>query len=142
MRDALIAALEANSKVQDICLIAVAAYFPLCDLPLAGRLLEGQWPVDVGVVLIQQVREPAEEQQFRSSIPRLTRIEDKVSLLVQGQYEENPYPRWIKIAPTLAAQDIIEYLCLRFPLATFERNGMGRGIDVLIAGCRYWAAFN
>ena len=43
----------------------------------------------------QQLREPLEEIDDRSAIPRLTAIDDSVSMQVMHQYEENPYPRWI-----------------------------------------------
>ncbi|HEX3505753.1 MAG TPA: class I SAM-dependent methyltransferase, partial [Xanthobacteraceae bacterium] len=51
----------------------------------------------------------------------LTDIEDEVSRLVRAQYEENPYPRWVKDGPP--AQPAI-----------LERRPAPVG-DVLIAGC-------
>ena len=135
LRDSLAAALETDTPVPALWPVAVAAYIPLCSLPLAARLLERQWPEEVAAVLKQQVREPAEEQQLRASIPRLTGIEDEVSLLVQNQYEENPYPRWIKPDPAVKAQSIAAYLLHKFPLASFKRFGKSGDIDVLVAGC-------
>ena len=115
--------------------VAVAAYFPLCSLPLANRLLDNQWPEEVSTVLAQQVREPAEELRLRATIPRLTSIEDEVSLLVQNQYEENPYPRWVKAAPVREAKNIVGYLRQRFPLVSFSCHSKSGNIDILIAGC-------
>ncbi len=135
LRDTLAAALEAKTPVPALWLVAVAAYFPLCSLPLADRLLDTQLPQAVTAVLVQQVREPAEELQLRATIPRLTNIEDEVSLLVQDQYEENPYPRWVRTAPAGKAKNIIGYLCQKFPLAAFKRHGKSGNIDILIAGC-------
>ena len=135
LRDSLVAALDAGTQVPVLWPIAVAAYFPLRTLPSAARLLERQWPGEVAAVLAQQVREPAEELQLRVAIPRLTNIEDEVSLLVQNQYEENPYPRWVKTAPAGKARNIVEHLCQKFPLASFNRHPKSGRIDVLIAGC-------
>jgi len=135
LRDSLVAALEAKTQVPALWPVAVAAYFPLCFLPLATRLLDSQWPEAVAAVLVQQVREPAEELQLRATIPRLTSIEDEVSLLVQNQYEENPYPRWIKTAPAGEAKNIVGSLCQKFPLASFNRHCKSGSIDVLVAGC-------
>jgi tetratricopeptide (TPR) repeat protein/2-polyprenyl-3-methyl-5-hydroxy-6-metoxy-1,4-benzoquinol methylase len=135
LRDALAAALEAQAQIPALWPVAVAAYFPLCSLPLAARLLERQWPEEVAAVLTQQVREPAEEQRLRATIPRLTAIEDVVSLLVQSQYEENPYPRWIKPDPALQAKNIAAYLHQKFPLASFKPGVKKGNIDVLVAGC-------
>jgi SAM-dependent methyltransferase len=65
----------------------------------------------------------------------MTGIENQVSLLVQSQYEENPYPRWVKTARTGKTKNIVEYLCRKFPLATFNRQYRSGDIDILIAGC-------
>ena len=142
LRDALAAALQADAPVPTLWPVAVAAYFPLCSLPLAARLLERQWPEEVAAILQQQIREPAEEQQLRATLLRLTGIEDEVSLLVQNQYEENPYPRWIKPDPAVKAKNIAADLLQKFPLASFKRghslvchSGQGGSIDVLVAGC-------
>ncbi len=135
LRDKLAAALETQTQIPTLWPIAVAAYFPLCSLPFATRLLERQWPEEVATVLVQQVREPAEEQQLHAAIPRLTGIEDEVSLLVQNQYEENPYPRWIKAEPVTQAKNIAAYLRQKFPLASFKRHGKSDCIDILVAGC-------
>ena len=135
LRDSLAAALEAQAQINPLLPIAVAAYFPLGSLPFAARLLERQWPEEVSSVLQQQVREPEQEQQLRAGIPCLTGIEDEVSLRVQRQYEENPYPRWIKPDPVVKAKNIAAWLHQKFPLAAFGDNTRNGGIDVLVAGC-------
>ncbi len=135
LRDSLVTALEAGTQAPSLWPVAVAAYFPLCSLPHAARLLDTEWPAEVAAVLVQQVREPAEELQERTHIPRVTDIENVVSLSVQNQYEENPYPRWVKADPAGNAKDFAGYLCRKFPLSSFRRHGKSGGIDVLIAGC-------
>jgi len=135
LRDALVAALEAKVQVPILWPVAVAAYFPLYSLPLAARLLDGQWPEAVQAVLVQQVQEPEEERQERAGIPRLTDIEDDVSLLVQNQYEENPYPRWIRTAPVGNAMSIDRKLRQLFPLVSFQLIGKCDEPEILVAGC-------
>ena len=135
LRDALAAALQAGTEVPVLWLVAVAAYHPLCSLPLAARLLDSQWPEAVTAVLVQQIREPAEESQLRSAIPRLTDIEDAVSLRVQEQYEGNPYPRWMKEAPGRKAMPVNAALRRILPLAPLRPLGEDGKADVLIAGC-------
>lgn len=135
LRDALVRALEAKAHVPTLWPLAVAAYFPLCELPFAAGLLEVQFPETVATVLQQQLREPEEEAQLRSTIPRLTKIEDQVSVLVQNQYEENPYPRWLKAAPGWGAQGIVAYLCDKFPQSHFARKSRSGSTDILVAGC-------
>lgn len=135
LRDALAAALETGASIAAAQLVAVAAYFPLHSITHASRLLDKQWPRAVNAVLTQQVREPAQERQYRESIPRLTTIDDEVSLKVQHQYEENPYPRWIKPAPIDRAPSIDVFLHRHFPRATFRPLNKTDAIDILIAGC-------
>ena len=82
-----------TGPVSSRAVLAVAAYFPLASVPSAARLLTRHWPEPVEAVLNQQLREPAEEERLRASIPQLTPIEDQVSRSVRAHYEENPYPR-------------------------------------------------
>jgi SAM-dependent methyltransferase len=77
----------------------VGAYFPLHALSKAEALLDRSWPACVSALLVQQVKEPAEERRIASSIPVLTSIESEVSRAVRQQYEESPYPRWVKAGP-------------------------------------------
>jgi 2-polyprenyl-3-methyl-5-hydroxy-6-metoxy-1,4-benzoquinol methylase len=135
LRDLLVAALEAKTQVPVLWLLTVAAYFPLCSLPLAARLLDTQWPEAVTAILLQQIQEPEEELQLRATIPRLTNIENEVSRLVQNQYEENPYPRWVKAEPAGNPITILGFLCQKFPLASFKRHGTSGPTELLIAGC-------
>jgi Flp pilus assembly protein TadD/2-polyprenyl-3-methyl-5-hydroxy-6-metoxy-1,4-benzoquinol methylase len=128
------AALEKADIATPMQLLLVAAYFPLHSLANAQRLLERSWPAPLEAVLTQQVREPLEELRLRADIPRLTRIENPVSRLVQNQYEENPYPRWVRLAPD-TPDTIGNFLCGKFPLAQFERPSERVMQDILIAGC-------
>jgi SAM-dependent methyltransferase len=85
-------------------------------------------------VLTQQVREPLRERQLRAGIARLTGMEDAVSRLVQDQYEENPYPRWVRPAPE-SPDTIRNFLGGKFPFAPVERAAGFAPRDILIAGC-------
>ena len=119
-------------------LLLAAAYVPLHSLANAKRLLERSWPAPVEAVLTQQLREPLAESRLRADIPRLTGIESPVSRLVQSQYEQNPYPRWVRAAPEIP-DTIGNFLASKFPFARFERRFKrpgGRALqDILIAGC-------
>lgn len=128
LRQQLVAALESRSPFPVLWLVAVAAYFPLASLPSANALPDRSWPEPVTGLLTQQVSEPAEELQLRAAMPKLTAVEDEVSLLVQQQYEENPYPRWVKMPSGNKAP------CTD-PFAPIQSLGKGEGLDILVAGC-------
>ena len=76
-----------------------------------------------------------EEQRHRTSMLRLTAIEAGVSTSVRQQYEESPYPRWVRLPTSRKAPSIDEYLRRQFPAAPFRTLGKGGEIDMLIAGC-------
>ena len=131
----LVAALECNAPVPEIWVVAAAAYRPLHTMRDAGRLLQRSWSARLEALLTRMVREPAEEARLRDRIPALTPVEDDVSLRVQQQYEQNPYPRWIKTAPSGNGSDINAQLRRQFPHAGLRDIGKRGGIDLLVAGC-------
>jgi len=135
LKHKLLEALTKGSNIPALWLAVVAAYFPLHSLPNAQSLLERAWPAALTDVLGQQVREPWEERQYRDLIPRLTGIDDDVSVQVREQYEENPYPRWVHAASTSASITLDEHLRAQFPTAAFHPLSSSGGIDVLVAGC-------
>jgi SAM-dependent methyltransferase len=65
----------------------------------------------------------------------VTRIEDTLSRQVQNQYEENPYPRWVRITRAEKASSVTGYLCQKFPFAAFQRRSHGETTEILSACC-------
>lgn len=135
LRDQLVSLLEAGKPVPNLLLVAVASYFPLSSLLPAPRLLESPRPDEVNAVLKQQVSEPLEEAQLRTTIPRLTTIQDVVSIMVQNQYEENPYPRWVNVTTIMKPKNIDVYISQKFPAISFNHYDQSGDIDILVAGC-------
>lgn len=133
LRERLGAALEAGARVPALWVAAVASYFPLADVADSERLLRSDLPGEIGALLAQQISEPKEEREIRASIPRLTGIEDKVSLAVKEQYEQNPYPRWAQAMSPRQRRKIDDYLRTRFPNA--EIRPLTAKDNFLIAGC-------
>ena len=113
-------------------LATLAAYRPLVSLPGVERLAE--YPEPVASVIRLQVSEPLEERRHQAKIECLTPIRDDVSTLVRAQYEENPYPRWLKLPMAAPVQSIDEMLVSNFPGASFRPLGPRR-LDILVAGC-------
>jgi Flp pilus assembly protein TadD/SAM-dependent methyltransferase len=135
LRDQVAAALRSGDPFAALPVAVVACFEPLYSVPDFEALLERAWPGELDDVLTQQVREPVAERALRSRIPQLTPIENDVSRLVQSQYEESPYPRWVKCAPDEITYAIDERLRLDFPGARYRPIGRKDPLDVLIAGC-------
>jgi 2-polyprenyl-3-methyl-5-hydroxy-6-metoxy-1,4-benzoquinol methylase len=133
LRDRLTKAIEAESRVSEYLVIAVACYFPLYSI--AEKLLNQKWSDNIKDVLKLQIQEPAEELNLRKSISSLTSIDNQVSLAVQHQYEENPYPRWIRLPKKSGKKLLNSYIQSKFPLSTFRRLSNDLNPEILIAGC-------
>lgn len=127
--------LETGTPLTEQSLLVLATYLPLHAVKHAARILERSWSTAVLRVITQQLREPAEEQRLRATLPQLTPIADRVSLEVQQQYEENPYPRWIKSARLDAAKPLQEYLRDKFPLVAINAHNIDTACEILVAGC-------
>jgi tetratricopeptide (TPR) repeat protein/SAM-dependent methyltransferase len=133
-----------RQRLADICvagavppamLVAtVACYGPLTLQPAYQRLLERPSSAALEAVLTQQVREPDAERLMAAAIPQWTSIDDTTSLAVRQQYEENPYPRWIKTIPAGRPVSFDAYLSEILPSARLDPTDRAP-LDVLVAGC-------
>jgi tetratricopeptide (TPR) repeat protein/SAM-dependent methyltransferase len=126
--------IRAGADIPAHWLAASAAYAPLWKIKGAERLVERGWPSPVDDLLTQQVSEPAEERAIRPSLPAFTPL-DESSLVVQAQYEENPYPRWVTPPPLIKPLSVNDFVRGKFPRAPFRPLATPDGPDVLIAGC-------
>lgn len=131
----LVQALESAQAIPAAWVIAVACYFPLYSVRGAEKLLQLEWSSEVRAVLIQQLQEPLDELQLRTSIPCLSGIENQISLAVQSQYEENPYPRWVRLPQASSRKFLNSYVQSKFPLASFHRFADDKPPEILVAGC-------
>jgi tetratricopeptide (TPR) repeat protein/SAM-dependent methyltransferase len=135
LREAVAADLKSGAAIPAASLITLAAYLPLHTVPGIDSLLEKNWPHAIARVLALQVREPRLERELRASIPVLTDIDDSTSIAVRGQYEENPYPRWVAPPAAGVPINIERDLRNKLPQSRLESLGKNDAIDVLIAGC-------
>lgn len=109
-----------------------AAYRPLSQL-MGGERLEAPADSIFGRLVLRQVREPQEERRIAAAMRELTPVCDRVSLAVRTQYEQNPYPRWLR-APSLAhGQSLALALHGLFP--HLRARGIPERPQILIAGC-------
>lgn len=135
LRDEIAAALERGEAVPPQHLAAVAAYVALGTIRGVERALDRAWPVAVHALLAQQVTEPLDDARRSATIERLTDIRDPVSLRVQRQYEENPYPRWTDVAVEAPSISPDAWLRQRLPGASFRAVERREAPDILVAGC-------
>ena len=130
-------ALDAHSAISPMEIAVLAAYIPLDRLP-AAELLKRSWPEEIADLLELQISTPAAERKLRASIPQRTPIADDMSVRVRDQYENNPFPRWVK-RPASRPMAFDEWMPRCFPFSRFcnigKGDNLGDNLDVLIAGC-------
>jgi tetratricopeptide (TPR) repeat protein/SAM-dependent methyltransferase len=126
---------EKDRDVPASFVAALGAYRPLYSFFWAQELSDREWTGDIKEVIGRQISEPREERSLRSRIPSLTSIENAVSQSVRKQYEENPYPRWIKIDARDnggAIGAVLRGAPLRFDLEDYQSP---ESPEILVAGC-------
>lgn len=128
-------AITSGAAIAPMQIATIAMYRPLHALPDAKALLVRQWPAALDAVVTQQLREPLAELALRPMMARLTPIDDDVSQRVRQQYEENPYPRWVKAAGGVKPMALDSVLRAKFPTAAFTPLEKIDSIDILVAGC-------
>ncbi|WP_440933228.1 tetratricopeptide repeat protein [Candidatus Pelagibacter sp.] len=81
------------------------------------------------------IEEPSTERETIKAIPILSEISDSVSSKVREQYEENPYPRWVKIGLPLKAR-LISEICSAKNLHLNSKSIQNEvAPNILVAGC-------
>ncbi|MBL4906730.1 MAG: methyltransferase domain-containing protein [Sneathiella sp.] len=81
-----------------------------------------------------QITEPLSEKDTYEDIQKITAINDSISLSVQEQYEENPYPRWHHL-PHGGTTSYAEHLARTLPVLKGRIPVFPDKPSVLIAGC-------
>jgi len=135
LRDRVLRALADGEEIPVRWILAVASYFPLYSLQNAKSLLGKSYSAEVMAVLKQQIQEPLEEIELRCIIPSLTKVDNQISVAVQSQYEQNPYPRWVSLPRTFNSKFLNSFIAKKFPLSGYQPQADDRNLEVLIAGC-------
>ncbi len=135
LRDRLTKVIEDQQDIPELLVISVACYFPLFSVESSKQLLNQKWSDGIKCILKQQLQEPLDELNLYSSLTVLSGIDNKVSLAVQTQYEENPYPRWIRLPKNSNKKFLNTYIYKKFPLSSFKSLADDKNPEILVAGC-------
>ena len=81
------------------------------------------------------IEEPYTEKAIIKEIPKLKEVSDDVSQKVRAQYEENPYPRWVKTGIPTTTKSISD-ICFESNLDLHSKSIKNIiAPEILIAGC-------
>ena len=135
LQQQIAALVERGRDVPRSFVATLGAYRPLYSFPWAQELCEREWASDIMEVVKLQILEPQKELSLRSRFPSPVSIRDTVSQSVREQYEENPYPRWIKTgignnSGSIGA--VLRGAPLRFDLGDYVSPESPK---ILVAGC-------
>lgn len=113
-------------------ILTLACYQCLCDFDFMKEL---KCTPEIKDVFIQQVSEPENEKQIRNTIVNLGNITDEVSQKVKEQYEESPYPRWVKAAKSVSRENFVD-ICEREDIYLIDKTLLSvEKPKILVAGC-------
>ncbi len=91
-----------------------------------------KWSEVFQPIIREQVFNVVEENEFAKQSSSLTTIRGEVSLAVQQQYEENPYPRWLRITKPHPISFETKWKQF-FPNKNISR--FPQPVPMLVAGC-------
>ena len=123
----------ANSEQPEIAkVLCLASYRPLHQYDWCQKL---ECLDNLREVKNRLIEEPLLEEKIAKDIPLLEEISDDVSLKVREQYEESPYPRWVKLRVSIKAESI-SAVCGKAKLQLYSENIKNvTAPAILVAGC-------
>jgi SAM-dependent methyltransferase len=111
-----------------------AAYRPLHTVAGAQRIAQALASTPIASLAQRQIAEPLEERELAAGVASLGEAPDPVSAAVRAQYEENPYPRWLRTQTNFDAAPLAMVVRELFPAA--ELAGANEAATrILVAGC-------
>jgi tetratricopeptide (TPR) repeat protein/SAM-dependent methyltransferase len=133
----LVDASPAPDQALECMLFIIGMYENLFSLSCAKRL--AGYPLAAWSERFRPYAEHAlynyfEEQRIKEKIESVTAIRDQTTQLVQSQYEDNPYPRWISFSKRRSEIDIKQRLKTLFPHFT-PPPFLDGPLQILVAGC-------
>lgn len=124
------------SQVLEAVLLLFVMYRPLHTLvcaPALASIALNTWSAAVQPLIVRTLKEPREELAIEHTIECLGEIADATSQIVQSQYEEHPYPRWLNL-PRYGKVRLDVLLCKNYPHFT-PPDFFNGPIRMLVAGC-------
>jgi tetratricopeptide (TPR) repeat protein/SAM-dependent methyltransferase len=119
--------------------IGMSAYAMYDSLPrlacrehLAGIPI-AKWSVEFRPLVVETLLHPMEEEDIMAGIESISAIRDPTSQLVQSQYEENPYPRWL-VLPEIQHVNLRHFLKQEY-MHLSPPAFLDGPLRILVAGC-------
>lgn len=125
-------AIKESAQIRLVDVLSLSTYRSLCAYDWCEKL-EILNPLNE--IKTRLIKEPLSEKILAQEITRKGQISNKISVKVKNQYEENPYPRWVKPSICLQKKQITD-ICDEINLKLYSKNIKNVSKPaLLIAGC-------
>ena len=113
-------------------ILCLATYRPLHRYAWRDRL---ELLDEVPEVRVRLIDEPVAEIALADNVSCLTEVANETSRAVKAQYEENPYPRWVKLGLPLKPRSMEQFFSEAELELTYEGIKSVSCPSILVAGC-------
>ena len=124
--------IENNDEINDLEILILSCYAPLHKYDWCKKLSPSKNVLEN--YKIQYINFEEEKKQILS-IGSISQINNKTSIKVKNQYEQNPYPRWTNLGLSIERKDIENVFKSKYLNLDVNKLNFSSKINVLIAGC-------
>ena len=127
---------QLNSEDFYPALLLIMMYRPLQQCDFFPKLVQRQldWPDLIHDFMASRIEEAETLKKYADRFARPLNNQHRVSVKVQQQYDQHPYPRWTEIGYNQPA-DYASSLRQAFPKQSAHLPVAGKPLQTLVAGC-------
>ncbi len=124
--------LRENKRISDLDILCLSCYEPLTNFRWSNKVKFSDKLKEIFELHLNQSKI---EVRLSKSIKSISKVQDRISIKVKKQYEENPYPRWENLGLSIEPRnikDVINDSDLNLDLKKITNS---ENPEILIAGC-------
>ncbi len=124
--------LKENKKISDLEILCLSCYEPLTNYSWSNKI---EFSDKLKEIFELQIKNNEIENQISKRIKSISKVEDRVSIKVKIQYEENPYPRWENLGLSIKPREIKDVINDSDLNLDLKKITSSESPEILIAGC-------
>ncbi len=124
--------LKENKEISDLDILCLLCYEPLTNFSWSNKV---KFSDKLKEIFKLHLDHNKIEIQISKSIKSISKVEDRVSIKVKKQYEENPYPRWENLGLSIEPREIKEVINDYELNLDLKKITNSESPEILIAGC-------
>ncbi len=124
--------LKENKEISDLDILCLLCYEPLTNFSWSNKV---KFSDKLKEIFKLHLNQNEIEIQISKSIKSISKVEDRISIKVKKQYEENPYPRWENLGLSIEPREIKEVINDNDLNLDLKKITNSESPEILIAGC-------